>query len=351
MKMKMKNESFFVYLGVILELGVLLLKYKKMKKNIKQSLAIYKDKRGNIEFWADIGKKTLWATQAQIAQVFEVERSVITKHIRNILKDKELSEKSVCANFAHTAEDGKTYQVQFYNLDIILAIGYRTNSIKAIQFRKWATKVLNEHLTKGYTINRNQIGNNYDAFMKSVSDIQVLLPEHIVLDPKTILELIKEFASTWISLDAYDREKLTVIGHTRKSIKLTGEELRDAILNLRAELIKKDEATDIFAQEREKDSVLGIIGNVMQSFGGKMLYETNEEKAAHLLYFMVKNHPFIDGNKRSGAFSFIWFLRKARIKGLKNINPAALTALTLLIAESDPKKKDQMVALITQLII
>ena len=120
--MKMKNESFFVYLGVILELGVLLLKYKKMKKNIKQSLAIYKDKRGNIEFRADIGKKTLWATQAQIAQVFEVERSVITKHIRNILKDKELSEKSVCANFAHTAEDGKTYQVQsFYFLPEIMS--------------------------------------------------------------------------------------------------------------------------------------------------------------------------------------------------------------------------------------
>ena len=120
--------------------------------------------------------------------------------------------------------------------------------------------------------------------MKSVSDIQVLLPEHIVLDPKTILELIKEFASTWISLDAYDREKLTVIGHTRKSIKLTGEELRDAILNLRAELIKKTKRR-IFCTRKKKDSVLGIIGNVMQSFGGKMLYETNEEKV-HIYYIL-----------------------------------------------------------------
>ena len=113
-------------------------------------------------------------------------------------------------------------------------------------------------------------------------------------------------------------------------------------------MIKKNETTDIFAQERNIGSIAGIVGNVMQSFGGHDVYKTIEEKSAHLLYFMVKNHPFVDGNKRSGAFSFIWFLRKAKIKGSRNINPNALTALTLLIAESDPKKKDQMVALVTQ---
>lgn len=167
---------------------------------------------------------------------------------------------------------------------------------------------------------------------------------------KLILELVKEFSSTWVSLDAYDKESLTIIGTTKKAIKLTGVELTDAIANLHSELMKKGEATDIFAQERLSGSIDGIVGNVMQSFGGKDVYQTIEEKSAHLLYFMVKNHPFVDGNKRSGAFAFVWFLRKAKSKKVKNINPGALTVLTLLVAESDPKKKDLMVALITQIL-
>ncbi|MFA6514689.1 MAG: virulence protein RhuM/Fic/DOC family protein [Candidatus Paceibacterota bacterium] len=320
-----------------------------MKKN-ENKIIIYQAPSGAIEFRGDIKSETIWATQAQIAEVFNVERSVITKHIRNILKDKELERSSVCAKFAHTASDGKTYQVEHYNLDVVLSVGYRTNSKIAIAFRQWVTKTLREHITKGYTINRKQIAKNYDSFMQTVASIQNLLPENITLDPKVVLELIKEFASTWISLDAYDKELLQIKGVTKKSIKLTGGELLSAISNLKNELIKKGETTDLFATERQKGSVEGIVGNVMQTFGGKPLYETAEEKAAHLLYFMVKNHPFIDGNKRSGAFTFIWFIRKTRIKGFKNINPATLTTLTLLIAESDPKDKEQMVALVTQLL-
>ena len=137
---------------------------------------------------------------------------------------------------------------------------------------------------------------------------------------------------------------------TKKAIKLTGDELTSAIASLREELTSKGETTDIFAQERTAGSVAGIVGNIMQSFGGKPLYASVEEKAAQLLYFMVKNHPFTDGNKRSGAFAFVWFLRKSRVKGGRNITPAALTALTLLIAESKPDKKEQMVALVTQLL-
>ncbi len=322
---------------------------KKLQQQ-KNEMVIYQAESGAIELRGDFEGETVWATQAQIAEAFEADRSVITKHIRNILKDKELDEKSVCAKFAHTAEDGKVYQVQFYNLDIILAVGYRTNSKRAIQFRAWATKTLREHIIKGYTINRKQIGKNYDAFIKSVSDIQALLPEHIALDPKAILELVKEFSSTWMSLDAYDKETLSVIGKTKKSIKLSGRDLTDAIASLRSELLKKGEATEIFAQERSAGSVEGIVGNVMQSFGGTDVYVSSEEKAAHLLYFMVKNHPFVDGNKRSGAFAFVWFLRKAKINSYKNINSGALTALTLLIAESKPEKKDQMVALVTHIL-
>lgn len=323
------------------------------KKQTKNSVVIYQAKSGAIELKADIRKETIWANLNQIAGLFGVQKAAVSKHINNILKTGELGSKATVSKMETVQTEGKRSvlrSIEIYNLDMIIAVGYRVNSKNATQFRIWATKVLRDFLTKGYTINRKQIAKNYDAFMKSVADIQTLLPEHITLDPKTILELIKEFSSTWISLDAYDKETLKPTGVTKKSIELSGIELKEAISNLRKELLKKGEAEDIFAQERQIGGVEGIVGNVMQSFGGKPLYKTLEEKAAHLLYFMVKNHPFVDGNKRSGAFAFIWFLRKTKIKTVRNINPNALTALTLLIAESDPKKKEQMVALVTQML-
>ncbi len=324
----------------------------KDKKQDKQ-IIIYQAPSGAIELRGDVGKETIWATQAQISTAFSVDVRTINEHIKNIYKSGELKEGSTIRKFRIIQKEGDREverEVGHYNLDMILSVGYRVNSKTATLFRQWATKILREHITKGYTLNRKRIARNYDAFMKAVADIQTLLPENITLDPKAVLELIKEFASTWISLNAYDKEELKVIGRTKKAIKLTGGELARAIQNLRTELIKKNEATDLFAQERKEGSIEGIAGNVMQSFGSRPLYESVEEKAAHLLYFMVKNHPFTDGNKRSGAFAFVWFLRKYRAKGIRNINPASLTALTLLIAESDPKKKEQMVALVTQLL-
>ena len=318
-----------------------------------KGVVIYQAPSGAIELRGDFERENIWATQAQIATAFGVDVRTVNEHIKNIFNTKELSEKSTIRKFRIVQQEGVRQverEVGHYSLDMILSVGYRVNSKMATQFRQWATKTLREHITRGYTINRKQIGQNYDAFMKAVADVQVLLPEHVVLDPKQVLELIKEFASTWVSLDAYDKETLKPIGNTKRAIKLTADELEVAIGDLRAVLMKKGEATELFAQERQAGSISGIVGNVMQSFAGKPLYKTAEEKAAHLLYFMVKNHPFTDGNKRSGAFSFVWFLRKAKVKGGRNINPAALTALTLLIAESEPKKKDQIVALITQLL-
>lgn len=318
-----------------------------IKKSKEKQFVIYQTKSGALELRGDLEKETIWATQAEIAQVFDVERSVITKHVGNIFKSGEVNEKSNVQKM-HIANSDKP--VTLYSLDIILAVGYRTNSGKAIEFRQWATKTLREHITKGYTINRKRVSQNYDAFIKAVGDVQNLLPELIVLDPKAVLELIKEFASTWVSLDAYDKESLELKGVTKKKVTLVGAELSGAITQLKSELMRKGEATDMFASERRAGNIEGIVGNVMQSFGGKSVYATAEEKAAHLLYFMVKNHPFTDGNKRSGAFAFVWFLRKVGVKGSNNINPVALTALTLLIAESDPKKKEQMVALVTQML-
>ncbi|MDY0302345.1 MAG: virulence protein RhuM/Fic/DOC family protein [Candidatus Moranbacteria bacterium] len=321
-----------------------------MKNKSPKNVIIYQAKSGAIELQGDFKHENIWATLDQIAAVFGRDKSVISRHFKKIFNEGELNRNSVVAKNATTASDGKTYQVEYYNLDAIISVGYRINSKTATEFRQWATRTLREHIIKGYTINRKQIAQNYEAFMQTVNNIQSLLSEHVTLDPKMVLELIKEFASTWITLDAYDKATLSVVGSNKKAIKLSGQELTEVIANLRKELIKKGEATEIFAQERKSGSVEGILGNVMQSLGGKSVYPTAEEKAANLLYFMVKNHPFVDGNKRSGAFAFVWFLRKTKIKGARNINPSALTALTLLIAESQPKQKSQMVALVTNLL-
>jgi prophage maintenance system killer protein len=317
------------------------------RKQTQGRAVVYQAKNGAIELRGDFSHETLWATQAQIVDLFGVDQSVVSRHIKNVFNDAEVDRKSNMQKM-HIASSDKP--VALYSLDVILAVGYRTNSKVPIAFRQWATKTLREHIVKGYTINRKRIAANYDAFIKSVGDVQALLPEHAALDPKHVLELIREFADTWVSLDAYDRQALTVKGASRRTVRLDAEELLEAISSLKNELVDAGEATDLFANERLAGSVEGIIGNVMQSFGGRPVYPTVEEKAAHLLYFMVKNHPFTDGNKRSGAFAFVWFLRKAGAKGFRNINPAGLTALTLLVAESDPKKKDQVVALITRML-
>ncbi|MBP6905033.1 MAG: virulence protein RhuM/Fic/DOC family protein [Candidatus Pacebacteria bacterium] len=325
-----------------------------MKKVAKsKEVVLYQAKNGAIELKVDTSKETIWANLNQIAELFGVQKAAISKHIKNIFETGELLQKATVSKMETVQKEGTREvlrTIDIYNLDMIIAVGYRVNSKNATQFRIWATKTLKEHLTKGYTINRKQISKNYDAFMKSVSAIQNLLPEHVTLDPKAVLDLVKEFSSTWVSLDAYDKEKLTSIGTTKKAIKCTGQELTSAIMRLREDLLAKGDASEIFAQERISGSVEGIVGNVMQSLDNKSVYPSVEEKAAHLLYFMVKNHPYVDGNKRSGAFAFIWFLRKAKAKKSHNITPASLTALTLLIAESHPHKKDQMIALVTQLL-
>ena len=310
-------------------------------------IVVYQGKSGAIELKGDFKRETIWATQAQIANVFNIERSVVTKHINKILKSKEVSEKSNVQKM-HIANSDKP--VAFYSLDLILAIGYRTNSKKAIEFRQWATKTLRQHILQGYTINRRRLAKNYDAFLKAVEDVKKILPAGGQMKAEDALELMKAFASTWFSLEAYDKEALPKKGATKKQIKITADEISKTLLSFRKELIAKKEAGDLFGIERTKESVAGIVGNVFQTFGKKELYPTLEDKAAHLLYFMVKNHPFVDGNKRSGAFAFVWFLKKARILDMRKITPEALTALTLLVAESNPKDKDRMIGIILLLL-
>jgi prophage maintenance system killer protein len=322
---------------------------KVIVANKKNLPVIFQAKNGGIELRGDAKKDTIWATQQQMAEIFAIERSVVTKHVRNLFKDKELTERSVCANFAHTAGDGKTYQVKAYNLDVILSVGYRTNSKRAVEFRKWATTVLREHITKGFTINPKVIKQHYAEFQKVVDNLKVLLPE-TRLDHGSVLELISAFADTWMSLDAYDKDTLTAKGVTKKSVRITAEQLSRALFEFKTELMKKGEATELFGTERHPESIEGIVGNVMQSFGGEAVYATVEEKAAHLLYFIIKNHPFTDGNKRSGAYAFVWLLNTAGALDQTRMTPPALTALTLLIAESDPKYKDRMIKVVLQML-
>ncbi|HAS85098.1 MAG TPA: death-on-curing protein [Candidatus Yonathbacteria bacterium] len=324
----------------------------KLQK-IKKEVVIYQAKSGAIELRGDFGRETVWATLDQIAEVFGRDKSVVSRHLKNIYQEGELDTRSTVAKNATVQTEGKRKVeriIEYYNLDAILSVGYRVNSKTATQFRQWATKTLRAHIVDGYTINKSRIAKNYDGFLKAVADVKALLSAGTAMDTESILELITLFSDTWLSLDAYDKDALMTKGATKKSVKITADMFGGALDTLKESLIAKGEATDLFATERERGSLAGIIGNVAQAFGGKDMYPTVEEKAAHFLYFVIKNHPFIDGNKRSGAYAFVWFLAKAKVLDTTRITPPALTAITLLVAESDPTHKDKMVGLILMML-
>jgi len=310
---------------------------------MKKEIIIYQAENGALELRGDIPKGIIWASQAQVAILFGVDQSVVSRHIKNVFKDGEMEVKSNMQKM-HIANSDKP--VAFYSLDVILAVGYRTNSHVAIEFRQWATKTLHEHIVNGYTINKKRLAKNYEELLRAVEAVKNLLPAGGEVPAKDALDLVKLFATTWFSLDAYDHSALPKSGATKKQTRITAAELITALGELKRNFLKKGEGDGLFGQERQKDSVAGIVGNVFQSVFGRDAYETLEEKAAHLLYFFVKNHPFADGNKRSGAFVFVWFLNKAGILRKDKLTPEALTALTLLVAESAPKDKDRMIGLI-----
>lgn len=323
-----------------------------MKKNISKQLVIYQAKNGAIEFRGDFERETIWGNINQIAKVFSVQKAAISKHLKNIYKEGELDKKATVSILETVQIEGKRKimrKIEYYNLDAIISVGYRVNSKHATRFRVWATKILKQHLLDGYTLNKKRIGQNYEKFMQAVADVKVLLPANNQVKTEDILELVNAFAETWFSLESYDKDNFPKGGTSKKKIVFTGEELSRVLFDFKKELITKKQATDIFGQERNKDAIQGIIGNVFQSFGGKDVYPTAEEKVAHLLYFIVKDHPFVDGNKRNGAFAFIWFLRKVKLLRI-SLTPEALTALTLLVAESDSKEKNKTIGLVLLLL-
>lgn len=314
-------------------------------------IVIYQAKSGKIEFKGDFKRDTVWASQKQIAEVFDVNIRTINEHLQNIYKTNELSKNSTIRKFRIVQKEGKRHinrEVNYYNLDAILSVGYRINSQKATQFRIWATKVLKQHLLEGYTINKSRIVQNHDRFLQALAGVKAVLPKSDKVKSEDIIELIKAFSQTWFSLEAYDTDNFPEKG-TKKPVYFTAEELKQALHNFRKNIIEQNLASELFGKEQQKNSVAGIVGNIFQSFNKEDVYPTLEVKAAHLLYFMVKNHPFIDGNKRSGAFAFIWFLRRADILKM-SITPEALTTLTLLVAESNPGDKDKIIGLIVMLL-
>jgi prophage maintenance system killer protein len=309
---------------------------------------LYKAVDGSIEVDVRLQGETVWLTQKQMSELFATERSVVTKHLRNIFQSKELDEKSVSAKFAHTAEDGKTYLTAFYNLDAIISVGYRVNSKRGTQFRIWATRVLRDHILRGYTVNERRLKelNQAIRLIADVAERRVLSGE----EATALLRVVADYSFALDLLDAYDRQTVTPAKGSRRRVEgITLEEARQTVSRLREHY----GAGSLFGRERD-NSLSGALQAVLQTFGKKELYPTLEGKAAHLLYFLVKNHPFVDGNKRIAATLFLWFLRKNsalyRSDGTKRIADNALVAMTLLIAESRPEEKDLLTRVLVHLI-
>lgn len=333
---------------------------KKQKLNEvtnKGEIVIYETSKKEVELRVRLEKETVWLTQAQIALLFNIQRPAITKHLNNIFKSGELSQNSVCSKMEHTAADGKKYKTQFYNLDVIISVGYRVNSKRATQFRVWATKVLRNYLLKGYAINQKQLLEANEKFQELKTAISFLQEKagkkQLKGQEKEILNLLAGYSKTLSILEQYDKEKLVKPKGKKAGFVLEYKNCLRIIIEVKKELIAKKEAADIFGTERER-SLESIVKNLYQTFGGKELYKSLEEKAAHILYLIIKDHPFSDGNKRIGSFLFIYFLDKNnylyRETGEKKINDNALTALALLIAESDPKDKEILIKIIINLI-
>ena len=315
----------------------------------KNSIAIYENVDGTLRVDVKVLDETVWLSQAQMSEIFDKDRTVITKHINNILNDGELDE-AVCANFAHTASDGKSYTTKYYNLDMIISVGYRVNSKRGVQFRKWASNVLKEYLLEGYSLNKEKLIDSKIKALQSTIDLiskTMVSNELLTATGVGFIEIIRAYSKTWDLLIKYDEDCLMLpqnLHSTAEEI-ITYKYAKESISKFKEEL----GVEGLFGIERD-DAFKGILGNLMQGFDGQDLYPSIEEKAAHLLYFVIKDHPFNDGNKRIGSFLFLLYLKMTGID-LNKMNENTITALALLVAESDPKQKDLMIKLIMHILV
>lgn len=311
-----------------------------METNNQGSILFYKSEDGNTELNVRLEKDTVWLTQSQMANLFGVDRTVIVRHIRNIYKSEELYEDATCAKNAQVQEEGGRKvrrTIPYYNLDMIISVGYRVNSKNATQFRVWATSILKQYLIKGYALNNERLQQLGEV-------IRIMKRTQNELDAKQVLSVIENYNTALSLLDDYDHQCMKRPEGSKATYILSYEECRSLIDQMRF-----NADSNLFGHEKD-DSFKGSIGNIYQSFGGEEIYPTLEEKAANLLYFITKNHSFSDGNKRIAATVFLYFLDKNGIlydeDGNKRIADYTLVALTIMIAESRIEEKEMMVSII-----
>jgi prophage maintenance system killer protein len=304
--------------------------------------------------------ETVWLSQAQMAELFDTSTDNISLHLKNIFTDKELDEPSTTEDFSVVRQEGSRQvkrRLKHYNLDAIISVGYRVSSARATQFRIWATGVLRQHLVDGYTLNQRRLQERGIEFEQALELLSRTLTNHqlVTADGGVVLGVIADYARSWTLLQGYDEQSLT--GQTGKQgdmCALQLDEVLAAIAQLKAKLIAKGEATELFGQLRG-DGLASAIATIEQGFGDELFYPNVASRAAHLLYFVIKNHPLADGNKRTGSFLFLWYLRLNQhllarpVERLVNDN--TLVALALLVAESLPKQKELMVKLVEHFVL
>ncbi|MBE0515150.1 virulence protein RhuM/Fic/DOC family protein [Sulfurimonas sp.] len=331
-----------------------------MNNQIKSDIIIYKDINGEIKLDVSLENDTVWLSQKQMELLFDRDKSVISRHIRNIFKEGELDKNSTVAKNATVQKEGErevVREIDFYNLDMIISLGYRVNSKRATSFRVWATKVLKEYLVNGYAINQKrleqkglkELNQTISLLQNTISQSELELHE-----AKGLLDVILGYSRTWSLLQGYDEDSLHVnIEPKEAKFVLDFDEAKEAIAQLKSELMRKGEATELFGHEKAGEFG-GMVRNIYQTFGGVDLLPSVEEKAANLLYYIIKGHPFNDGNKRIGAFMFILFLSKNNMlyksSGELKINDNALVALSLMTAKSDPQQKETVINLIVNIL-
>lgn len=311
---------------------------------MKNEIILFEDQ--NVRLEVNLKDDTVWLNREQLSILFDRDIKTIGKHINNALKE-ELNEKEVVAKFATTAKDGKTYQIEHYNLDMIISVGYRVKSKNGIIFRKWANKILKDYLIKGYAVNNKRL--EYLEKTVKLIDIASRIDDDLNSnEAKEIIKVINNYSNALNLLDDYDHKTIKKPKGTNDDKIITYEECLRVINDL-----KFNNNSDLFALERNK-GLKGIIGNIYQSFNGKDLYPTTEEKCSNLLYLVIKNHVFIDGNKRIGATLFIYFLNYYNILYKNNkqiIDNNTLVAITILIAQSNPKEKEVIIDLLMNFLI
>ena len=321
---------------------------------MNQQIQLFTADDGQLTLSVRLEGETVWLNQEQMGVLFERERSVITKHIRNLFAECELDEKSNVQNL-HVA--GSDKPVKFYNLDVIISVGYRVKSQRGVQFRQWATRTLKEHLIQGYTLNQHRLQERGIEFEQALNLLQRTLANQQLVNTEgaAVLGVIAEYARSWSLLQQYDEQSLASQTRPQSGMRsLELDEVLAAIEQLKTELIAKGEATALFGQVRG-EGLASSIATIEQGFGDTLFYPNVASRAAHLLYFVIKNHPLADGNKRCGSFLFLWYLRLnesllARpVEQL--INDNTLVALALLVAESLPEQKELLVRLIEQFVL